>query len=160
MFSSYLLSILGAVLVLTIIDIILPDSNISKYIKSIGAVFLVATICSPIVSIAKNGINLDALFQDTQYQLNDSCLYQSHMLEANYLADSVEHMLDTQGYHDIEVTIQVLPNTATMEISTIFADFGESVLSQNDAHIINYTEVKELIAKYIGIEEDKIFLNV
>jgi len=159
MISSYLLSILGAVLIITIIDLILPNGNIAKYIKSIGAVFLVATICAPIINVVKNGINLDAVFNQNTYEINENYIYNSQLKEAEYLANQLEIMLDTNGYPNVEIVVNIEPNNSTMKISTIFADFSKTVLSNNGEHIIKYTAVKELIAKYTGLEEEKILID-
>lgn len=159
MINSYLLGILGAVLVITIIDLILPNGNISKYIKSIGAIFLVATICSPIVGIMKNGIDLNSIFGNSQYSIDDNYLYNSQLKEAELLSTNLEKLLNDYGYSDVEIIINIEPNNSTIKISTIFADFSKTVLSKNEKHIINYTAVKELIANYTGIEEDKILID-
>lgn len=159
MINAYLLGILGAVLVITIIDLIMPNGNITKYIKSISAIFLVATICSPIVDIAQNGINLDELFGNSNYQVDVNFLYNSQLKEASILGDNLEKMLSDLGYSDVEIIVNIQPNSNTMQINTIFADFSKTVLSQNTEHIINYTAVKELIASYTGIEEDKILID-
>ena len=145
-------------LIITIIDLILPSGNIAKYIKSIGAIFLVATICAPIIGIIKNGVDLNNLF-DTGYYLDDNYLYNSQLKEASILGENLENMLDELGYSNVEIIVNIEPNNTTMKISTIFADFSKIVLSKNPQHIINYTAVKELIAEYTGIEEDKILID-
>lgn len=159
MFGAYLLSILGTVIILAIIDIILPNSNISKYIKSFGALFLVASICSHIIDIAKNNFHLDDLIQTSGYQLDDNYIYNTQLQEAEYLSIRLESMLSSRGYPYANVSINILPNQSSMTISTILVDFSETVILSNDQHIINYTAVKEMIAEYIGIEEEKIFID-
>ena len=42
--SVYLLTIVGVVFLMVVIELVLPDSKVSKYIKSIFAIFIVVVI--------------------------------------------------------------------------------------------------------------------
>ena len=74
--KQYILSILGVILIGCLIDIILPSGKMNNYIKSMFAIFVLATIISPITKIIKNSstylsntnnilsTNADILYED------------------------------------------------------------------------------------------------
>ena len=51
--SSYLLSLLGVILLVVLVDAILPSGNISKYISGIFAIVVMFVIISPIINFIK-----------------------------------------------------------------------------------------------------------
>jgi len=157
--SIYLLSIVGMVVILLIIDLILPSGQTSKYIKSISAIFLVLVICTPIVKILQGNIDFSSIFSSVSYELDENYLYNVQLKEAETLQENTEKMLDEAGYNNVEVVVNILTNQLTMKISSIFADLSKTVLTNNSTHINNYTAVQVLIANYCGVEEDKIIVD-
>jgi len=157
--SIYLLSIVGMVVILLIIDLILPSGQTSKYIKSISAIFLVLVICTPIVKILQGNIDFSSIFSSVGYELDENYLYNVQLKEAETLQENIEKMLDEAGYNNVEVVVNILTNQLSMKISSIFADLSKTVLTNNSTHINNYTAVQMLIANYCGVEEDKIIVD-
>lgn len=157
--SLYLLAITGAVVLLVVIDLVLPDSQISKYIKSISAIFLVVVICTPVVKLLQGQISFQDIWNYDDYVLDQNYLYNTQLKEAEDMASNLEVLLDNEGYKNIDIIVNIYPNQTTMKINTIFADLSKLVLSGNSEHINKYTAIKELIIKYTGVEEDKIIID-
>ena len=51
--TGYILSILGIIVIGILIDIIVPNGAINKYIKSIYSIFVVAVLINPIFGLVK-----------------------------------------------------------------------------------------------------------
>lgn len=69
-FTSWAQGIIVAVIVATIIEMILPEGTIKKYVKVIIGLYLMFTIIYPIVNkFHKNDFNINELFNTSDYEM-------------------------------------------------------------------------------------------
>lgn len=156
--SAYLLSIVGVVILLVIIDLILPDSKISKYIKSIAAVFVVAVIASPIVKLVNSNWDGHSLFVGGEYQIDENILNNINQQNIEVLEDEITNYLTEQGFEGVEVMVSANFTENELKISYIYVNLCDLVINENLEHIDYYTKIKELITQQINIEGDKIII--
>lgn len=156
--SAYLLSIVGVVILLVIIDLILPDSKISKYIKSIAAVFVVAVIASPIVKLVNSNWDWHSLFVGSEYQIDENILNNINQQNIEVLEDEITNYLTEQGFEGVEVMVSANFTENELKISYIYVNLCDLVINENLEHIDYYTKIKELITQQINIEGDKIII--
>ncbi len=156
--SAYLLSIVGVVILLVIIDLILPDSKISKYIKSIAAVFVVAVIASPIVKLVNSNWDWHSLFVGSEYQIDENILNNINQQNIEILEDEITNYLTEQGFEGVEVMVSANFTENELKISYIYVNLCDLVINENLEHIDYYTKIKELITQQINIEGDKIII--
>ena len=156
--SAYLLSIVGVVILLVIIDLILPDSKISKYIKSIAAVFVVAVIASPIIKLVNSNWDWHSLFVGSEYQIDENILNNINQQNIEVLEDEITNYLTGQGFEGVEVMVSVNFIENELKISYIYVNLCDLVINENLEHIDYYTKIKELITQQINIEGDKIII--
>ncbi len=156
--SAYLLSIVGVVFLLVIIDLILPDSKISKYIKSIAAVFVVAVIASPIVKLVNSNWDWHSLFVGSEYQIDENILNNINQQNIKVLEDEITNYLTEQGFEGVEVMVNANFTENELKISYIYVNLCDLVINENLEHIDYYTKIKELITQQINIEGDKIII--
>lgn len=156
--SAYLLSIVGVVILLVIIDLILPDSKISKYIKSIAAVFVVAVIASPIVKLVNSNWDWHSLFVGGEYQIDENILNNINQQNIEVLEDEITNYLTEQGFEGVEVMVSANFTENELKISYIYVNLCDLVINENLEHIDYYTKIKELITQQINIEGDKIII--
>lgn len=156
--SAYLLSIVGVVILLVIIDLILPDSKISKYIKSIAAVFVVAVIASPIVKLVNSNWDWHSLFVGSEYQIDENIINNINQQNIEVLEDEIANYLTEQGFEGVEVMISANFIENELKISYIYVNLCDLVINENLEHIDYYTKIKELITQQINIEGDKIII--
>lgn len=156
--SAYLLSIVGVVILLVIIDLILPDSKISKYIKSIAAVFVVAVIASPIVKLVNSNWDWHSLFVGSEYQIDENIINNINQQNIEVLEDEITNYLTEQGFEGVEVMVSANFIENELKISYIYVNLCDLVINENLEHIDYYTKIKELITQQINIEGDKIII--
>ena len=65
--TAWLMGIVGVVAVGVLLEILLENTEIAKYIKGVFALALVFVIVSPLPSLFKNGFDLDKIFSKTAY---------------------------------------------------------------------------------------------
>ena len=81
--SGYILSILGIVLAGVFIDIIVPAGAISKYIKGIYSIFVVAILVSPVVKFLNK--NHDFTIKYQEHNINENLLNYIYTMRATSL---------------------------------------------------------------------------
>ena len=156
--SVYLLSIVGVVFLIVIVDLILPDSKISKYIKSIAAVFVVAVIASPIINLVNSNWDWKSLFVNSEYQVDENVLNNINQQNIEVLEKELVEYLETQSIKGVEIMISASFTNNEPKINYIYVNLCDLVINENLEHIDYYTKIKELITQQINIEEEKIII--
>ena len=156
--SAYLLGIVGVVLILVVVDLILPDSKISKYIKSIASIFVVAVIASPIINLVKSDWDWKSFFVSSEYQVDENILNNINQQNIEVLEKELVEYLETQGFKGVDIMISASLTDLELKINCIYVNLCDLVINENSEHIDYYTKIKELITQQINIEEEKIII--
>lgn len=157
--STYLLSILGVILLFVIIELILPNGSSAKYIRSILGVFLIFVIVAPLGKIKNLDFNDILLGRSAQYQLDYDYLYKAQLEQADKLQVEIKNLLEKQGLEGVSVLVNIQKDSPKMQIKSIFVDLSQTVISKKEQHIINYTTIMDIVSKYASIEKDKVVIN-
>ena len=100
--SSWVLTIVGVIIITVIVEITMPDGNINKYIKGILVIFTVFVMVSPITNL-----NIFESIKNSDYdiKLDDSYLGDVNSQIANEYKIIIESKLKTNGYENVTVDI-------------------------------------------------------
>lgn len=153
--SVYLLSVVGVVFLLVIVELVLPDSKISKYIKSIFAIFIIVVIISPAVKLIKNDWDWNSIFTSFEYDVNEDYIDTVNRQNIQELERELEGVIN-KTYEGAKVSISAVFTGNEPKINYIFVDLSDLVIIENNEHINYYTAVKELVRKQINIDEEKV----
>lgn len=157
--SSWLLSIAGVVCLSVLIELILPEGQMNKYIKGIFSFVIVFVIISPIPKVLNNQYDYSHLFQFEDFALDENYLYQLNLDKMNFMQESIQDEIQTFGYHNTSVYLNGNIFDNSFKIKSVYVDLSELVISQNAEHK-DITKIKKhitaLIQKHIQIEEDMI----
>ena len=152
--SSWILSILGIIIISLIVEIVLPTGKTSKLIKSILGIFSIFTIISPLKEIDFNSFDEKMFFNEIKI---DSAFIQKRneeILEEH--KEEIINSLNENGYLQIKVDFDVVYLENSLKINNIFVDLREFVLKSESLNINKYTNIMAIIKNIINIEEDKI----
>lgn len=157
--STYLLSIMGIIMLFVVIELILPNGQTAKYIRSILGIFLIFVIVAPLGKIKSLDFN-DILFGGSaEYQLDYNYLYKAQLEQASDLQQKLEELLANNGVGGAIVIIDIQKDSPKMQINSIFVDLSQTVISKNNEHIINYTTIKDIVCEYASIEKNKVVIS-
>lgn len=153
MFSAWLLSLVGIVVIGVLADIILPDGEMSKYVKGIMAVFTVFVIVSPLPNLLNAGsvdINTSVDFKDYDYDAE----YVEYITELRRLSyeKTAKREIESKTGFACEVTI----NETEGVVEKIIVDFSKTVMFENEKHIFIIETTAEYLTTYFKINSEQI----
>lgn len=152
--SSWVLTIVGVIIITVIVEITMPDGNINKYIKGILVIFTVFVMVSPITNL-----NIFESIKNSDYdiKLDDSYLGDVNSQIANEYKIIIESKLKTNGYENVTVDID-LKDDEKLEIDAVFVYLYDLVLKSKDESINIYNNIKSIIKSVVVVDaEDIIF---
>ena len=158
--TSYILSIVGTVFLGVLVDIIMPDGEMNKYVKGVFAIIAMCVILSPVPKMIKNDFDIGDLFYD-----NSAVKVDTDFLEAtnkqikNQLQITLKTKLKDAGFDNVEVEILHDMSNYNFQIKKVIIDISQMVINQNMVHINKYTEITDITKEYLNVEESDIVIN-
>ena len=89
--TGYVLSVLGIVVAGILIDVIIPNGSINKYVKSIYSIFVVAVLINPIFKLVSKAKDFDFKYED--FKTNEKLLAYIYNSRADTLERNIEEIL-------------------------------------------------------------------
>lgn len=188
-FNGWAQGIVLAVIIVTILEMILPETKNKKYIKIVMGVYVTFTIISPIISkFTGNNFEIDVSKYDS---FNNSTSIQSvnniksvnnqsiQNVYLNTIKTDIKEELNIAGYTatKIDITADINIEKEEAKIHRINLDVYKNV-DENKVKKVNKVEIgkkeekeknvlleeeihklKEIISKKYEIEKEKIFIN-
>lgn len=157
--TAWIMSILGIVVLGTVVDLLLTKSRLKNFIRSIFATVSILVIITPLPSLVKNGFNID--FSDIQgeIQLDDNFLDYAQKLKIKALEKSMVSAFDQEGISGLIIQVTAVVNGNEIEVKRVTIDLRNSVINENLTNINKYEFIKERVKKYIGKQEVEIVIN-
>lgn len=181
--SSWLRGIVVAIIISTITELILPEGNIKKYIKTTMGVFLLLIIISPIINkLTGNNADIAKYIEEQtdklKYEEYNTTLDTNYYIETTYIANikeditnemknlgyianniEVEIEKDTEKYGNLkQIKLTLNPNIRT--IKPVEINVGEeSNSSKAQLEQEELIKIKNYIKERYKIEESNIIIN-
>lgn len=150
--SAWILSICGMVIISILVDIILPQKVLTKFVKSIVGILTVLVAFSPITNINLDNLNFTDMFSGVA--VNDAFIENREEEKLSALKKSIESSISRNGYKNVEVCFEAEEENGL--IKTVFVDLKKLVLSTEILNIDKYTNIVAIIKQFVSISEDKI----
>lgn len=158
--SSWAEQIILAIIIVTIIELILPQNKNKKYIQMVLGIYVLFNIISPIInnkeSFSIEKYNIENYQTQTQYEVDQSSM--DKKLEKIYLEElenTVISKFQEKGFEVSKCEIDAILDT-TKKNAGIHSITVKVKNSNNDE---DFSEIKEEIATEFEIEVDKIIIK-
>lgn len=140
-----------------LIDLILPEGKINKYLKSIMSIVVIAVIISPVAKFVRADFDFGNYFDDISYQVDQVVLDNITALSKQSYQLELEEELAKQGFPDVHIEIVTSEQDGVQVIKYIYVDLCDFGISQNESHIDYYTQIRESLKNLVdNIGEDRI----
>lgn len=158
--SSWAEQIILAIIIVTIIELILPQNKNKKYIQMVLGIYVLFNIISPIInnkdSFSIEKYNIENYQAQTQYEVDQSSM--DKKLEKIYLEElenTVISKFQEKGFEVSKCEIDAILDTTKKNAGI----HSITVKVKNSNNNEDFSEIKEEIATEFEIEVDKIIIK-
>jgi len=148
-FTSWILSILGIVIIGTILDIFLSGKKLGKQIRSVLAALVVLMIISPIPLLLTSMQSCEGSFG--QIELDDSFLEFANTQKVNALERGVVQAFANEGFRNVGVDI-VATIDVNVRVSFVTIDLSNLVLDSGVSSINRVGRARTMAAEFLNID--------
>ena len=145
-----------------IVELILPDGQMNRYIKGIFSFIIILVVIMPIPKLLNRDFNFSNIFDNSGYEINSDYLYQVNLDKMNSVKNEIEKQIEKRGYLNVVVSINCDIFDNSMQYKSIFVDLSDLVISGQAEHN-NISKIKKdisnIIMAIIDIDEEAILYD-
>lgn len=147
--SGWVLSVTAVVCLTVLLDIIMPDGQMKKYVKGIVSIIVIFVIVTPLASLAVGKFDLT----------KGNITIDSDMLESlegtsdRYREIQLESMLSDDG---ITADVKIVSENGKKKVEVIIKN---EVLSENEMNILKQ-KVSKTVAEFLDIDDSDVGVGV
>ena len=160
--SNWILSIEGIICVSVIVELILPDGQMNRYIKGIFSFIIILVVIMPIPKLLNRDLDFSNIFDNSGYEIDSDYLYQVNLDKMNSVKNEIEKQIEKRGYLNVVVSINCDIFDNSMQYKSIFVDLSDLVISGQAEHN-NISKIKKdissIIMAIIDIDEEAILYD-
>ena len=149
--KGWILNIVGVIFIGVILEIILPESKITSFIKHVFTLFLLFVIISPIskLSINKN------IFLSSNVVTDSNFIYEVNIQKSEAIKDKIIKELENKNIKNSQVIVYSNVFSEEFKVDSVYVDLTNSNVSTND-NLFN--EVKKLVLNLVSLNEEEVFV--
>ncbi len=148
---SWIMGIVGVIVLSVLIDIVLPEGQMNKYIKGIFAILLIYMLISPVVALAKKDFDITSLLQfDTSgYEENSAYIQSINTDRLNRTKTQITSDLQANGIITVDIVIFCRENNINL-VDYVLVELPYGADNSRE------TQIKTIVRRYLGVAEDNI----
>lgn len=152
--SSWLLSIVGIVIVSLLIDVLLPVGKTSKLIKSVLAIFSIFVFVLPLKNLNLKNFDINSFVGSIS--IDAGFVEDRNFEKLKALEKVISKNLAENGYSGVEVSLEGEYKEEKAHISKVYVNLCELVLKTENLNIDKYTNIVAVIKKIVSVKEENI----
>ena len=145
-----------------IVELILPDGQMNRYIKGIFSFIIILVVIMPIPKLLNRDLDFSNIFDNSGYEIDSDYLYQVNLDKMNSVKNEIEKQIEKRGYLNVVVSINCDIFDNSMQYKSIFVDLSDLVISGQAEHN-NISKIKKdissIIMAIIDIDEEAILYD-
>ena len=157
--SSWVLSIVGVILLTSVVGIIMPEGKMGLFIKGLLAIISTLVIIQPVINFYSKGFDIEETLNEYDIGLQDDFLY---FIQEKRIEEYENHCLDILSDNGIEngkISVEAETSDNRIIIKKVRIDLSDSVINHNEEHINILTSIISEVANYLNIEEELIEID-
>jgi len=157
---GWVIGILAVVILGTVVDLLLSENKMGKYVKSVFAAVTILVIILPIPSLLSNGVNWDNGFIiQNEFELDENFLDFADRIRIRGLEQGIEAQLAADGIRGSSVRIEGTVDNSSIEVRRVQINLSNAVIDTNLTHINRYEHTQGLVAGYLNVDRGRIFVH-
>lgn len=155
--KSYIMAILGIVILGVMIEIIMPNGRINKFIKNVYAIFAVAVFISPITNFFSNKTGYHISYSN--FEINDS--FVEYFLEEQVKSTEIEieTVCNDYGFSNIDIKLNFSIKNYEIQYNLCNVNLKNLVISSSGQHINKYEFIRQAVGEKTGLGDAEIIFD-
>ena len=154
--SSWVLTIVGMVVLSVIGDIILPQGKIAKTVKGVFAFITVLVIASPLPELFNGSFEVFSSLTDETHAFDEQISQTIYQMRVEQACNQIETTLGYRGVDNPEITIISENKDTFLAIEKIIINLDNAVIKEVDGNIIKTETIRQVVAESVGVAEEKV----
>lgn len=155
LFSSWLYVVCGAIILIVLVDIILPQGRMIKYVKSFSALLIFVVIISPIVGFLKN---TDSASIEENLNLNQSIISNIGSRQIENSKILFESKVRSELGAEVFVEIDYFLEEQQPIIETVYIYLTNIGITQNPENINSIEQLILMAQNYFKIDSGQVIV--
>lgn len=160
--SAWIMSIAGIVCLSVLVELILPNGQMHKYIKGIFSFIILLVIISPIPKILHKDFDFSNMFGNSDIVVQEEYLYQLNLNKVSAMQKTINAEIAACGYNNVEARIDSDIFASEIVVKAIYVDISRLIISENAVHK-DIVDVKKDMLKIatavVKIENERVVFN-
>ncbi len=160
--SSWILSIAGVISLSVIVELMLPEGQINKYIRSIFSFIIVLVIISPLPSLIGKNFNFNDLSISQEYELQEDYIYQLNVYKTEAIQNEISSDIENSGYKNVIVSVSSENFSTNFKIKSVYVELSNLVISENAKHknIIDIeNEILNIVLSHAKVDRAEVYFE-
>lgn len=149
--GNWAISVVGTVLLTVLADVILPDGQTNKYVKTALSVVVIVAMLTPLLKLS---VNIGWISYDKEYQPQLQYLYSVEVKQEQTLEDMLSDKL-ADKYGQCEVDVDATLDQDGLEINKVCVELEKRVIDSAQQNIL-FTEIGKTVASLCGVSKDRV----
>lgn len=146
--SGWVLSIAGVISLSVIVELMLPEGSVNKYIRTIFSFIIMLVIIAPLPSLVGKNFNLDSIIPDEEFTLQEDYIYQLNVYKTEALQEGISQEIVLSGYEGVNVHVSSENFSTDFKIKAIYVELANLVITDKAEHK-DILDIEDEIAKIV-----------
>lgn len=161
--KAWLMSICAVVLLTVLLELLIGEGKIKKYVRGVVRLALIATIFLPVLKFVKSDINFDLGneigYEQSAQNLDNNFINSITELRYKNLEKDLEKDFTELGINGAVVNISIYYGASnTAEIDFVTVDLTQAVISDDEGNILLTDRIKETVTSRLSVSKEKIII--
>ena len=153
--STWVLSIVGIIILSILVDLILPSGKTSSFIKNIFGYLIIVVILSPVFTFFTNKeFSVNDLFDKENVQIQDGFVASVNRQFLDNAEKAIEKACEQEGFRFVEVGIDANIFESNLVINQISIDLKFVVIDDKAKNKNIKTSILDIVQDNIKIEKE------
>lgn len=161
--SSWLIGIVGAIVLTTLIDVIMAEGETKKFIKGVASLMVIAAIIIPLPGLFGAELTWDDLTNNSYEQnpeTNDTYLNRVYESKYKKLELAAQNKMKIEGVSGVTVRINIAYGSGgAIEIINVIVTTANAVITGENPNIDIRETALRAVKATLSVPESKIIIN-
>lgn len=157
--TSWVLSIVGMIVISVVAEIIIPMGQTSKVIKGVMAFITVLVIASPLPKLFDGSIDVSKYFDNEDYFIGEELSNTIFNIRLEMTENQLKKSLEERGLSNFKIAIVAQNDETFLLIEKIMINLDNAVIKEINGNKIDVETIIMVVADIVGITREQVFID-